>query len=800
MAAADAGTGEKGAADSDVLTQTVLYAQCQTTTSAELLQQLSDAVRVHGKCASELPCLQAWEAAPPDIGALEEAQFDVDEKLIELRTARDRLSTATRQKRAEGKLAELQAVVEAAKSSKRDAESALNALQDEALGSIAHYVELASVVVAGDVPEELMSLWQPHRQLSDFTYEELPGGRHRVYKIECGNDSEAVMKEYPCVGDQRKYFFREVLALHALQHPCVMEVQAIFIDSERNSFFVQMPFCSGGDLDAYIRSQVSIGVMDGSSARLLLQRVLRGVEFLHAKGILHADLKPANILVDTQGFPRLADFETSRSGATATSMSCVLGTKGFIAPELRDGDDPTMQSDMFALGKTLEKARAAMEGLSGDVAGLGELESLAALLTKEDSTARPTAAQALQHAYFTTHAAQAEARLLSKAEADANAAAQARQEVGDKLQAVDAEKIKLQDQADELARLRAEADDRIRGEREKVGADAQRNQDMVLDLKAKRGKLADEELAVRGRRLEVEQQRAALVSQEANNAQLRQLQQYEWLDENGAWIPYSSTINQAIAVASSTAATHDFMADGRGYSVATQFPMFQTSKQYNTHRHVRLADGSAVEAHLRQAPTYWRAGTSATASELVVLDRRNLDMQAAWDDVEARVKLTVPGVRVLEVSVLQDPLRWRAYNTKKGNLERKLAGGANERRVFHAGCEASVSNIAKCGFLREYNRTSVWGKGTYFAKDASYSVADKYSKPNAQGEKFMFLARALIGEPCIGGGGMMQPTTKPGSAELHDSMVNRIQDPSIMVLSAGSDEHAYAEFLVKFKL
>jgi poly [ADP-ribose] polymerase 10/14/15 len=185
---------------------------------------------------------------------------------------------------------------------------------------------------------------------------------------------------------------------------------------------------------------------------------------------------------------------------------------------------------------------------------------------------------------------------------------------------------------------------------------------------------------------------------------------------------------------------------------------------------------------------------------MVLLDRSHPAKRAAWDDVEARVKLTVPGVQVLSVSVLQDPLKWRAYHTKKGNLERKLAGGANERRAFHAGAEASVASIATNGFLREYNTVSQYGKGTYFARDAAYSAADRYSPANANGEKFMFLARVLLGEPCVGNQGMTQPDAKPGCSELHDSIVDATQDPRIMVLSAGSDEHAYAEFLVKFKL
>ena len=108
-------------------------------------------------------------------------------------------------------------------------------------------------------------------------------------------------------------------------------------------------------------------------------------------------------------------------------------------------------------------------------------------------------------------------------------------------------------------------------------------------------------------------------------------------------------------------------------------------------------------------------------------------------------------------------------------------------------------SIARMGFIREFNHTSAYGRGTYFARDMSYSASDRYSPPVLPGgEKFAFLARVLVGEPCLGRNGMAKPDTKPDGT-LHDSMVNDLNDPSIFVLSSGSDDHAYPEFMVKFK-
>jgi len=62
----------------------------------------------------------------------------------------------------------------------------------------------------------------------------------------------------------------------------------------------------------------------------------------------------------------------------------------------------------------------------------------------------------------------------------------------------------------------------------------------------------------------------------------------------------------------------------------------------------------------------------------------------------------------------------------------------------------------------------------------------------------MLLCRVLVGEPCVGTSGMTQPSAKP-SGVLHESMVDDVANPSIYVLSAGSDDCAYPEFRIKFR-
>ena len=107
-----------------------------------------------------------------------------------------------------------------------------------------------------------------------------------------------------------------------------------------------------------------------------------------------------------------------------------------------------------------------------------------------------------------------------------------------------------------------------------------------------------------------------------------------------------------------------------------------------------------------------------------------------------------------------------------------------------------MKDIISNGFLRDYNTTAVYGRGTYFARDARYSLQKQYAVPNANGEQTLLLSRVLLGCPCKGHQRMTKPDQKPGSVQLHESMVDSLFDPSIFVLSTGSDYQAFPEFVI----
>ncbi len=83
--------------------------------------------------------------------------------------------------------------------------------------------------------------------------------------------------------------------------------------------------------------------------------------------------------------------------------------------------------------------------------------------------------------------------------------------------------------------------------------------------------------------------------------------------------------------------------------------------------------------------------------------------------------------------------------------------------------------------------------GMYFAVDASYSIDDTYSRPDNQGNKYMYLALVVVGDLCVGNNTMNVPPPLPASSNLllYDSTVNRLNQPSMYVIY--HDAQAYPE-------
>lgn len=137
----------------------------------------------------------------------------------------------------------------------------------------------------------------------------------------------------------------------ALQHPHILHVQGVGTHEGRP--FMVMPLMEGGTL----AEAGNIARFGEPAARLeLVLTLARAVQFAHARGVLHCDLKPDNILFDAEGAPRVSDFGMARQlGEAGVSAPGGVqgGTRGWMSPEQVRGEALTTASDVFALGVLL---------------------------------------------------------------------------------------------------------------------------------------------------------------------------------------------------------------------------------------------------------------------------------------------------------------------------------------------------------------------------------------------------------------------------------------------------------------
>ncbi|MGQ0628607.1 MAG: protein kinase domain-containing protein [Phycisphaerales bacterium] len=105
------------------------------------------------------------------------------------------------------------------------------------------------------------------------------------------------------------------------------------------------------------------GPMSGARAAALVEGLARALAAAHARGVLHRDVKPGNVLLTPSGRGLITDFGLAAmvsgggpEGGTGAERARVVGTPAFMAPEQARGESPTPQSDVFGLGATLRFA------------------------------------------------------------------------------------------------------------------------------------------------------------------------------------------------------------------------------------------------------------------------------------------------------------------------------------------------------------------------------------------------------------------------------------------------------------
>jgi serine/threonine-protein kinase len=145
----------------------------------------------------------------------------------------------------------------------------------------------------------------------------------------------------------RARFEREARAAAALSHPNIIDIYDV--GEEDGLPYIVMELVRGQSLRDIIATEAPFHPDDVAQ---LLQQIGTALDFAHAKGYVHRDVKPGNILIDEHGRARVADFGIARSLADGelTDDASGFGTAGYLAPEQAEGLMATPASDVYALG------------------------------------------------------------------------------------------------------------------------------------------------------------------------------------------------------------------------------------------------------------------------------------------------------------------------------------------------------------------------------------------------------------------------------------------------------------------
>ncbi|MCH2136812.1 MAG: serine/threonine protein kinase, partial [Phycisphaerales bacterium] len=158
----------------------------------------------------------------------------------------------------------------------------------------------------------------------------------------------------------RRFEF-EAQTLGRLQHPAIAQVYeaGTFDDGSGGRPYFAMEYVSGAkELGDYVTDKN----LDTVARLELFRAFCAGVEYGHRRGVIHRDLKPGNILVDSEGRPKIIDFGVARStesdsvtATLATEAGQLIGTLQYMSPEQVEMDpgDLDTRSDVYALGVIL---------------------------------------------------------------------------------------------------------------------------------------------------------------------------------------------------------------------------------------------------------------------------------------------------------------------------------------------------------------------------------------------------------------------------------------------------------------
>ena len=175
-------------------------------------------------------------------------------------------------------------------------------------------------------------------------------------------------------------FRREAQAAASLSHPNVVNI--FDVGEDAGTYYIVMEYVRGRTLRALLQER---GPLPVHEALDVAAQVAGALAAAHSQGLVHRDVKPANILISTSGQVKVTDFGIARaaSESSLTQTGTVLGSVGYVSPEQARGEEVTGLSDLYSLGATL------YEMLTGQAPFRGESTAAVILKHLQSEPTRP---------------------------------------------------------------------------------------------------------------------------------------------------------------------------------------------------------------------------------------------------------------------------------------------------------------------------------------------------------------------------------------------------------------------------
>ena len=186
--------------------------------------------------------------------------------------------------------------------------------------------------------------------------------------------------------EQREFnerFMREAQAAGTLSHPNIVTIHDVGEEVETQTSFIAMEYIEGKNLKQLLKEKVAFS---WDRVAEIAMSVADALDYAHRRGIVHRDVKPANIIITSDGTVKITDFGIAKiETSSLTETGQFLGTPNYMSPEQVTGEEVDGRSDLFSLGVVLYELLTKRKPFIGD-----NLTSISYKIVHEDFPAPQT--------------------------------------------------------------------------------------------------------------------------------------------------------------------------------------------------------------------------------------------------------------------------------------------------------------------------------------------------------------------------------------------------------------------------